>query len=704
MKYQDIGAYMVRFTLFSHCSHALLLLPLLATASYAQSQDDMADIERITTTASRAASDTQALPLIVSSVSEQALLMSAPTHIEEALKWVAGANLQRGNGQEYLPALRSPVFSGAGACGGLLTAEDGIPLRAAGFCNINELFEAHSEMAQRIEVLKGPGSVFYGSNAVHGVINVITPDTTQGGGMAGADWGSFGYSRYKLRAGKDNGNNGFGLNASVTRDNGYRDEEGVDQEKLNLRHRYNVGDVTLTTGLTYTHLDQQTAGYITGFESYKDKDIAQGNDNPEAFRKARSLRLWSRFDWQPDAHNSVMVTPYYRNQSMDFLMHFLPGTPMEENAQHGVGVQSLWQHRVSDTLQVSVGLDGERTSGDLLEYQDNPTEGSAFLVATVPAGKHYDYTVEATQLAPFIQLQWQQHDWTVTAGLRHESMEYDYTNHMVDGRTREDGTTCGFGGCRYTRPPSGENSFSNTSPKLGISYRYSDYTHFYANLSKGYRAPQATELYRLQRDQSVADLQSETARNIEVGVKSVYSALQYSVALYRMDKDNFIFRDANFFNVNDGQSRHQGIELELAWRFDPHWDVAVAATHASHTYSYDEILSDININGNDMDTAPRTVGNVRLGWQPLTTMRAELEWAHMSRYYTDPENLHEYAGHDILSLRGSWEVNDAMQVTARINNLLDTAYAERADYTSFGGDRYFPGRPRNLSVSLNYQW
>ena len=141
-----------------------------------------ADIERITTTGSRHGADDNDAPVIISAVGQQDINLVSPTHIEEVLKFIAGAQVQRGNGQEYLPALRSQVFSGAGACGGLLTAEDGIPLRAAGFCNINELFEAHSEMAERVEVLKGPGSALYGSNAVHGVINVITPDTTQGGG------------------------------------------------------------------------------------------------------------------------------------------------------------------------------------------------------------------------------------------------------------------------------------------------------------------------------------------------------------------------------------------------------------------------------------------------------------------------------------------------------------------------------------------
>src|SRR5690554_2969589 len=41
-------------------------------------------------------------------------------HIQQALVRVPGVNLQRGDGQEYLPAVRSPVLTGAGACGGFL--------------------------------------------------------------------------------------------------------------------------------------------------------------------------------------------------------------------------------------------------------------------------------------------------------------------------------------------------------------------------------------------------------------------------------------------------------------------------------------------------------------------------------------------------------------------------------------------------------
>ena len=54
-------------------------------------------------------------------------------------------------------------------------AQDGIPLRASGFCNVNELFDAHSEQAGGIEVIKGPAGVAYGANAMHGMINVLSP-------------------------------------------------------------------------------------------------------------------------------------------------------------------------------------------------------------------------------------------------------------------------------------------------------------------------------------------------------------------------------------------------------------------------------------------------------------------------------------------------------------------------------------------------
>ena len=85
---------------------------------------------------------------------------------------------------------------------------------------------------------------------------------------------------------------------------------------------------------------------------------------------------------------------------MRFRMHFLPGKPLETNAQKGVGVLSQFHYVINDSLSADIGLDVEYTEGELTQSQDSATEGSAFLVETIPAGKHYDYDVDATLFAP----------------------------------------------------------------------------------------------------------------------------------------------------------------------------------------------------------------------------------------------------------------------------------------------------------------
>ena len=83
----------------------------------------------------------------ISVLGEEELDLILQTHYQEALARVPGFSGNRNNGQESLMALRSPVLTGAGACGAFLIAENGIPVRSAGFCNVNEMFDTHSEYA-----------------------------------------------------------------------------------------------------------------------------------------------------------------------------------------------------------------------------------------------------------------------------------------------------------------------------------------------------------------------------------------------------------------------------------------------------------------------------------------------------------------------------------------------------------------------------
>jgi len=658
-----------------------------------------AEVSEIVTIASRQNTERAEIVASTAVVDQDALELLSHAHIQQPLSRLAGVNLNRGNGQEYLPAVRSPVLTGAGACGGFLMAEDGIPLRAAGFCNINELFEAHSEVAQRIEVLRGPGTVLYGSNAIHGVINIITPDINAADSLS-YELGPNDYHRLKLTA---NANN-FVVSTSLASDGGYRDQSGFDQQKLSLRHRTSTGKLSIDSGLTATNLNQETAGYISGDSAYKDRVKAQSNPNPEAFRDARSLRLWSRMAYQLPAAE-LIVTPYMRHTQMDFLQHFLPGTPLEQNGQFSLGTQVSYHFSPDDNLKLIVGTDAEYSDGYLKQSQDLPTQGSPFLQKTIPVGKHYDYQVDVAVAALFANAQWSvRENLTFHAGARYESTHYDYHNQMLAGRTRDNGSPCESGGCRYSRPPSGSNSFDNWSGDMGFIHKLSDSHSIYGRLSSAFRAPQATELYRLQRDQQIADLQSESLIATELGIRGSSDLADYSVALYQMEKDNVIYRDTEFFNVSDGRTEHLGVEAQLGIAITEQIEFDLAATYARHRYRQGNFAQSVDIGGNDMDTAPRYFGNARLSWRASDQTRLELEWQLMGDYFLDPQNLHSYPGHSVFNLRASYRLSGKFNLYARLLNITDRAYAERADYSRFSGERFFPGQPRSLNLGIQWQW
>ena len=108
--------------------------------------------------------------------------------------------------------------------------EDGVPLRAAGFSNVNGLFEASAEFSNQIEVLKGPGPVQYGSNAVHGLINFQNNSINN-------DKLTFLLSEdgYKSIIATTSALP-VDVSVSISHDNGFREESGFDQQKLQLKY------------------------------------------------------------------------------------------------------------------------------------------------------------------------------------------------------------------------------------------------------------------------------------------------------------------------------------------------------------------------------------------------------------------------------------------------------------------------------------
>jgi len=667
----------------------ILLVCLIAMPLHGYSAATVLD--EVVVTATRSETRLGNTAASIGLIDESVLNRVHHTHINEVLQRFPGVWISRGNGQEHLTAIRSPVLTGAGSCGAFVMAQDGISLRSPGFCNVNELFEATTELANRIEVVRGPDSSIYGSNAMHGVVNVLTPDPMAGYRELEIESGPEDYYRARLSLSSDS----LRLDVSGTTDGGYKDDSGFDQQKLLLKHRAVTRDREITTTFSYTNLNQETAGFIRGYESYKDSGQKRDNPNPEAYRDARSFRLVSEIDQQV-ANGSLVIKPYLRHVEMEFLQHFLPGQAIEENGHDSVGVSLLW----NPDSWWQAGIDLEYTDAFLEETQPGPTQGSAFLAATIPQGKHYDYDVNASLAGLFFSASKALNDaLLLTGSIRYQYTGYDYDNRMIDGRTKDDGTPCGFGGCRFSRPADREDSFNNWSPRVGLIYSWSDAHQVFASLSQGFRAPQATELYRLQTSQNVANIDPVELDSLELGLRGSTETVSYNIALFTMNKDNFIFRDTSRQNVDNGETRHQGIELDLKMELHETVTASLAFTWAEHQYDNNPALSATPLKGNTIDTAPETLGSMSIKWQATPRQTHELEWVHIGEYYEDPENLNEYEGHDLLHLRGSWNMNDSVQVFYKVMNITDEDYAERADF-AFGSDRYFVGTPRSVYLGL----
>ena len=609
------------------------------------------------------------------------ILSTAPegltlAHPAEILNTVAGVNIHRGSGQEHLTAIRSPVLTGGAGAGSFLYTLDGVPLRAAGFANVNGLLEAPTEIASRLEIFKGPGPADFGSNAVHGLINTVLAGPSTGEEYVSVQGSSRGFANATAVV---DITDSLRVSADLTHDDGFRDDSGFDQQKLTVQHFTQIGNWDINSLLALNNLNQETAGFLQGEDAYLDRDFIETNAFPEAFRDTQALRVQVKAQRETD-YGTLILQPYARRTQQRFLRHFVPGQALDKNGHTSFGFKSgLYGEGWS------AGIDAEYTSGFQFEFQENP-DAFSFV-----QGLHFDYEVDAVVVAGFATKDFQiSESATLHLGARAEYTSYDYDN-LAD---------TGVSG-RFIRAADRTDDFFTLTPKLGLTYDLDDVTLF-ARAARGSRAPQTIDLYSAQQNQVPGEADVETLDSLEAGIRGIaFNGATFEVAGFTQWKDNFFFRNANGFDVVNGKTRHEGIEASFDLPLWKEFSLTGAGTLARHTYNFTEDVGNAANNiteGDRVDTAPDTLGNLALHYDDERA-GAYLRWTHVGEYFTNPGNTNEYPGHDIFTLGGQVDVTDDLLLSLRVDNLFNTLYADRADF-AFGNERFFPGRPRTLFAGL----
>lgn len=645
--------------------------------AWAQTPADELSLEPIYVTRDRP-SDAPGLVLVLD---ETAIASKSADHPAEVVNVLPAVNIQMNSGQEHLIALRSPVLTGGAGQGSFLILENGLPTRSSAFGNVNALFEPVHELATDLEVVVGPASAKYGSNAVHGLLNFGLPRPGERASHLHVAASSLG--RQKLDATYQPTEQAL-IGIAVQHDSGWRDSTGVDQQKLYLAGSFELAGWDGLAWLTATNLNQETGDFIQGQNAFRDRDIARSNDDADAFRDAKSARAAVQFVRNSEAVQ-WRITPYARWQEMEFRQHFLPFRGLEENGHSAFGIQTRGDWSAGDQAIVRFGFDADFASGYLVETQDLESFGP------FPQGIHYDYDVDTDVFAVWSEIDADLSEkLSVLLGLRAESHSYDY----------ETSAPVGING-RFNVPANRSDEFEFLTPKLGAVYALSDQTDLFANIARGARAPQASDLYRLQDQQLPGEVDIETLDSVEIGARGSFGADawgRYQVAVYFAEKDNFFFRDADGLNVIDGTTEHAGVDVLL--ELNPREDLSIrtSVSWSDQIYTFDRAANGIQ-DGNQIDTAPEWLADVSAAWQVTDRWGVRGEAEYIGEYFTDPANTQDYPGHVLFHAATEFQITETLQFYAKVRNLFDLKYADRADF-AFGSERFFPGEPLNLTLGF----
>lgn len=279
----------------------------------------------------------------------------------------------------------------------------------------------------------------------------------------------------------------------------------------------------------------------------------------------------------------------------------------------------------------------------------------------------YDARRRTASSAAFAQVELDRDEWHVALGLRREE-------HRA------------FGGAW----------------SLGADLRYDLPQGFAltASYGEGFKAP---SLFQLFSDFGNAALRPERAQSFDAGL--VYAQGPVSLALrgfHRDTHDQIVYESC--FGVstgictnrpfgtydNRGLTRAQGIEAE--GRVTVADGVALGAVY-SLADTRDRTPGSFTL-GNALARRPRHAATLSAEWEPLERIALAADLRLVSQAFDDGFNTVRLDGYQLLTLRGSWDVADQVQVYARIENLTDEAYQTAAGYAQSGRAAYVGARLR----------
>ena len=626
-------------------------------------------------------------------------------HPSGVMNRIPGVHVSELSGEGHSLAIRQPITTKPM----YLYLEDGIPTRATGFFNHNALYEVNVPQAAAVEVLKGPGTALYGSDAIGGVVNVLTRAAPLTPALeVSAEGGAYGYARLLASAGTTADGNGLRADMNVTHGDNWKEQAPFSRQSGTLRWDAAIrSGWTARTVLTGTRVDQQDvpALSLTEFDSARTTNLA-----PIAYRRVRALRISTALEHDAGVR-AWSLTPYARYDDMQLLpswqLTYDPQTWDTRNTS--LGLLAKYRYDLEPLhARVVAGVDADASPGTFLAQRVVVARtGANRAFTSYSTGEtQYDYHVAYRSASPYLHV-----EASATATLRIEAgLRADFSDYSYDTRLAPLDTGA------HRRPASTTRSYAHPSPKLGVTWAFDSTASAFASYRHGFRAPSQSQLFQQNSAANTVDLAPVKVDALEAGVRGRLGwRATYQLSAYDMlvsdDIITFVTAQNTREATNAGRTRHRGVELgaSVALASDLRLDAGYSRSRQTYVEWTPQAATPttpaVSYSGNLIENAPADLGNLLLAWQPtaLGGGRVALEWSHTGGYAMDPANTHEYGSYELLALHASVRASSHVEIFGRVSNLANRAYAELATYDAFQKDQLTPGAPRTLYMGVSYR-
>lgn len=569
-------------------------------------------------------------------------------HLSQTVSVISRSKIEQSMQQSLLPLLTEQVpglfttargVMGYGVSGG---SAGGISLRglSGGTARLMVLIDGHPQyagifghpiadacqslLADRVEVLRGPASVLYGSNAMGGVVNIVTRGMHENGVKTDlhAGFGSYGTLETELTNRIRHGRFYSVASGSYNRTDGHRRNMQFEQYGGYAKVGYEMTrNWDAYADINITHFNATYPGPVSALLLEGDQRITRGvasvaveNDYGKTSGAVSLFYNWGRH-WINDGY-----TPSTGGKPQDGRFN---------STDNMMGLSLYQSAQLFSGNRMTLGFDLFRYGGNA--YTDY-IKGDRYGTRNNLVDKHEN---EVAGYVDFRQNLWQ---WlTVNAGLR------------IDHHSRV--------GTEYV-------------PQAGMAFHLPHNMEFKASATKGFRYPILREMYMFPPQNP--DLKPESMWNYEVAFSQrlIDGRLQYGVNVFYIDGKNLITTMPNpngtgMLNQNSGKIYNSGIELQTAYRIDKWWlvDANYSFLHMS----------------NPVIAAPKHklyagASFVRNRWSVSTGLQ------YIDDLYTAVGNSPQTENFILWNLRGSYSITKWISLWLKGENLFAQNYEINAGY------------------------